>query len=229
MTAAAPEADVRWGLGDVALAVAVGLVLSAVTLAVGLGVTGEKDAGLGLLAISQAALYVGYFGVPLWASRTKGRGDLARDYGLVMRPMDALIGIPVGVACQFVLGWLIYLPFHVSEKLGDPAERLSDLAHGYTFVGLAIVLVVAAPFVEETLFRGLLLRSLERRVTVGWAVVVQALIFGALHFQGLQLPALVGFGVVCGLLAVRTGRLGPGIWAHAAFNGVAVLSLALSR
>jgi membrane protease YdiL (CAAX protease family) len=228
---AAPAGDhvVRWGLGDVALAVVVGLVLSALALSIGLGVTGEDDAGLGLLAVSQAALYVGYLGVPLWASRTKGRADLAEDYGLRVRPVDALVGIPVGVACQFVLGWLIYLPFDVSDKLGRPAERLSHLAHGVTFAGLAVVLVLVAPFVEEILFRGLLLRSLRRRTTVLWAVVGQAAIFGLLHFEWLQLPALIGFGLVCGWLAVRTGRLGPGIWAHAAFNAVAVVSLWLSR
>jgi membrane protease YdiL (CAAX protease family) len=33
------------------------------------------------------------------------------------------------------------------------------------------------------------------------------------------------FGLVAALLATRTGRLGPGIWAHVAFNLTAVISL----
>ena len=35
--------------------------------------------------------------------------------------------------------------------------------------------------------------------------------------------------VVFALLAVRTGRLGPAIWAHVGFNAVAVGSLLASR
>jgi membrane protease YdiL (CAAX protease family) len=88
---------------------------------------------------------------------------------------------------------------------------------------------VVAPVVEELFFRGLVLRSLERRVGTAWAVVGSAVAFGLAHFELLQLPALVGVGVVCGVLAVRTGRLGPGIFVHAAFNAVAVATLAGSR
>jgi hypothetical protein len=33
------------------------------------------------------------------------------------------------------------------------------------------------------------------------------------------------FGLVAAVLATRTGRLGPGICAHLAFNGFAVYSL----
>jgi membrane protease YdiL (CAAX protease family) len=34
---------------------------------------------------------------------------------------------------------------------------------------------------------------------------------------------------VVGLLAWRTGRLGPGIVAHMTFNGITVIAIALSR
>ena len=39
--------------------------------------------------------------------------------------------------------------------------------------------------------------------------------------------ALVGFGVVLGVLAMRTGRLGPGIFAHLSFNAATVVALAV--
>ena len=41
-------------------------------------------------------------------------------------------------------------------------------------------------------------------------------------------PALVAFGAVLGTLAYKTGRLGPGIIAHMAFNAVTVIALLLS-
>ncbi len=62
-----------------------------------------------------------------------------------------------------------------------------------------------------------------------WAVIVSSLVFGAVHLQPLQFPALVAVGVVFALLALRTGRLGPSIFAHIGFNAVAVGSLLAAR
>ena len=45
--------------------------------------------------------------------------------------------------------------------------------------------------------------------------------FAAVHLQLLQFPALVLIGLVLGWLTLRTGRLGPAIWAHVAFNATA--------
>jgi membrane protease YdiL (CAAX protease family) len=56
-------------------------------------------------------------------------------------------------------------------------------------------------------------------------VGLTAVCFGLAHFEALQLIGLVGFGVVLGSLAWRTGRLGPGIVAHAAFNAVTFVAL----
>jgi membrane protease YdiL (CAAX protease family) len=41
----------------------------------------------------------------------------------------------------------------------------------------------------------------------------------------LQFPALLVFGIILGVLAWRSGRLGPAIWAHLGFNVVAAAGL----
>jgi len=69
------------------------------------------------------------------------------------------------------------------------------------------------------------LRSLERLMPAAAALVVTAVVFAAMHFQPLQFLGLAAFGLVAGLLAQRTGRLGPAILAHIAFNAVAVAQL----
>ena len=84
---------------------------------------------------------------------------------------------------------------------------------------------IGAPVVEEIFYRGLLQRSLERRFGVWPGILGSALLFGVSHFQLLQLPALVLFGVVLGLLAQRTGRLAAPIAAHIVFNMTTVLFL----
>jgi membrane protease YdiL (CAAX protease family) len=221
-----------WGLGDAAAGFLVGLLVSGLVAGTWAAVSGSNRVTLGALAASQAGLWVGLLGAPVLASRRKGTGDLARDFGLRARWSDTALGVPVGVLCQLVLVPLIYLPLHdlVSRKeLEAPVRRVTNRAHGVGFFVLAVVVIVGAPVVEELFFRGLVLRSLQRRFGDGWAVAGSAVAFGLAHFEPLQLPALVALGVVLGVLALRTGRLGPGVFAHAAFNAVTIIALALQR
>ena len=71
------------------------------------------------------------------------------------------------------------------------------------------------------------LQAIEDAIGVGAAraIVGSAAVFGAAHLEPLQFPALFVFGLVAAVLATRSGRLGPGIWAHVAFNAVAVANL----
>ncbi len=90
---------------------------------------------------------------------------------------------------------------------------------------LVLIVAIAAPIIEELFFRGLLLRAIEKRCGPRWALWVSSLVFAAVHLQLLQFPALTLIGLVLGWLTLRTGRLGPAIWAHIAFNSVAVVLL----
>ena len=221
-----------WGLGDAAAGFLVGLLASGLVAGTWAAVSGSTRVTLGALAASQAGLWVGLLGAPVLASRRKGTGDLGRDFGLRARWSDTVLGVPVCVLCQLVLVPLIYLPLHdlVSRKeLEAPVRRVTNRAHGVGFFVLAVVVIVGAPVVEELFFRGLVLRSIQARFGDGWAVGGSAVAFGLAHFEPLQLPALVALGVVLAVLALRTGRLGPGVFAHAAFNAVTIIALALQR
>jgi membrane protease YdiL (CAAX protease family) len=167
---------------------------------------------------------------------------LRQDYGLQLRPWpDLPLGILVGVASQYLLIPVFELPLlpfvpHLYERLGGPANRLTAGASGASLASLGFLVCVGSPFFEELFFRGLLLRAvagrLERLGPVAQPVVsvlVVSVLFGLVHFEALQLIGLVGFGAVLGALAWRTGRLGPGIVAHAAFNTVTIVALALAR
>jgi membrane protease YdiL (CAAX protease family) len=210
-------------------------VATATAVSIWVAVTGARTGGdpsLSTLAVGQAGLWVGLLGAPILASKRKGSGDLRRDFGLEFRATDPLVGIPIGVVCQLVLVPLIYLPlqqFVSKHDLEEPVRRVTESAHGSGYLALAVVVVVGAPFVEELFFRGLLLRSLQRRFGDVWAVAGSSLVFGLAHFEFLQLPALVAFGVVLGVIVVKTKRLGPAIFAHAGFNLVTMIALGLSR
>jgi len=88
---------------------------------------------------------------------------------------------------------------------------------------------VGAPIIEEIFYRGLLQRSLIKRgLPAGLAIGITSVVFGVSHFEALQLPGLVLAGAVFGVLAHRSGRLGPAIAAHVGFNLVTVVALLLA-
>jgi hypothetical protein len=185
---------------------------------------------LALTAILQVPLWTGYLGAPILAARRKGNG-VVRDFGLRMRWYDLPMGAAAGLATQLLVVPLIYLPLSNVidvDALSDSARELTGKADDpMGVVLLVLIVVVGAPIVEELFFRGLLMRSIENRFGVVVGVLASSLLFGAIHVQPLQLPALAAFGLVAALLTVTTGRLGPAIWAHVAFNGIATAVLVI--
>jgi uncharacterized protein len=235
VTAPEDRPPVGWGLGDAALgwlvaqfggvvAVALVLVLS------GTGADETDDLSLGWVAMGQLGLWAGLLGAPLLASALKGNGAV-RDFGLRVKGLDPLLGAGVGIGTQFVLVPLLYWPiysiFDVSvEELEEPARGLTDRATDPVGVILLVLIVgIGAPIVEEIFYRGLLQRSISHRFGVWPGIVGSGLIFGISHFQMLQLPALVVLGVVLAYVTERTGRLGPAIFSHVAFNMITVIYL----
>jgi len=227
----------RWSLVLAVIGYVTGLLMATLAASVWISVHHGQTNGLGTVASSEIGLWIGLGGAALYASRSEGSASLARDFGLRFAWVDPILGGPVGVAAQYLLGFVVVLAYQASgvsnntiNKLGQPAQTITGLAHGWGGdVVLILVVVVGAPVVEELFFRGLLLRSLQARIGSVGAVLVSGVLFGLAHFEPLQLPVLALFGVVLGVLALRTGRLGPGICAHAAFNSLAVYTLLSSR
>ncbi|MCU1493006.1 MAG: hypothetical protein JWO62_770 [Acidimicrobiaceae bacterium] len=170
------------------------------------------------------------------------RDLLARDYGFAIKLWpDVPLGIVVGLASQYLLVPLLELPLlpfvpHLFHRLSQPAVSLTGDASGPGLVVLGVLVCLGSPLVEELYFRGLLLRALAARLAPRGArfgpvlsVVLVGLVFGLVHFEPLELIALAGFGMVLSVLAWRTGRLGPGIVAHMAFNTATFVSVARSH
>lgn len=230
---AAPDEKVRWGMGDalagLVLSLALSILAAGVVVAV-IGPDGLRDLPLWGTALLQVPLWLALLGVPLLATHLKGRRSLRTDFGLAMRWSDVPVGLVLGLSLQLVLGIVLQVLYPLIgldlDRVGESAEELT--ADATNVVGVALVILiaaVAAPLFEELFYRGLLLRSVQRRFGDAVAVVVPALVFGLVHFQPFDFLALVLFGVVLGAVTLRAGRLGLAIWAHVAFNLTALLSL----
>jgi uncharacterized protein len=183
-------------------------------------------------------LWLGFVGGVLTASRLRGSGSIRRDMGLSIQPRDVPIGAAVGLAGQLLLLPVLYIPLqhavsNLNKRLQQPAQHLTGGFPGSDIVVIAVLTIVVVPVVEELFFRGLVLGAFRRLfrgagpvLGTALAAVTTGVIFGLAHFELLELLGLAVFGVILSYMAIRFGRLGPSIFAHATFNLVAILSVA---
>ena len=106
----------------------------------------------------------------------------------------------------------------------DPAEDQLTVAmfkqlNGLQSAVIAFFICLLVPFVEELLFRGVLMQSLP--VAIG--LPFSALLFALAHGVNVYLFPLFLTGWMLGMLRLRTGSLLVSICAHAAFNTVSLL------
>jgi membrane protease YdiL (CAAX protease family) len=180
-------------------------------------------------------LWCGFIGVPIYLSRTRGTGRLATDFGLRFGgPADLGLGIAGGLlaygAVEVYAKALTGLGDHAN--LSHEAQQLSGHGLGAGFAVFGVLAAVGAPIAEELFFRGLTQPFLQKYFGGVAGLLLTAVLFGFAHLGSNPIEAvlpLAFFGVIVGMLAWRTGRLGPGIVAHMTFNGITVVALAISR
>ncbi len=226
------QPGVRWGLGDFFWVYFGGIFAGALLGSIGHAVSGDRPGHLGALAVGLS--FFGQFGgwvLGLIAvSRRKGRGTLAEDLGLRVRPRDAW-ALLAGVVLQIVLVIMVLPLVHLVGNQHQDVVKQLDEAHGVTLALIAVTAGLVAPVCEELLFRGLLLRALRRRMPVEWAVVVSALVFAVAH-PALDptlgtvavVPALLALGAISAVFAVRRGDLSVSIFLHIGFNLLTTVS-----
>lgn len=189
----------------------------------------DETASIPLLALSLAVGWAVYLAGTWWTSHNLGTGDVRRDFGLTARPID-LAGVPIGIASQLVLVPAVYVPLRAlwpdvfdDDALGETAEELIGRADGGLIVALFVLVVLGAPFVEEVAYRGLLQRPLLDSLPAWPVVIGVAGLFALIHFRPVEYPGLFVAGLVFGVCAWRTGRVGMAVAAHVGFNATGLV------
>jgi membrane protease YdiL (CAAX protease family) len=121
---------------------------------------------------------------------------------------------------------------HSPEEQAQLIERILEwpqqiwVPFGFGTDGIGIVLAscaaLAAPFVEEPLFRGYLLNALSKAIPLWGAVVASSLVFSATHLSVTtnvrQLTLLFASGMAYGAIRILSGRWQAAALAHLAVN-----------
>jgi membrane protease YdiL (CAAX protease family) len=126
--------------------------------------------------------------------------------------------------------WVVALalsPFLNAGKDQGLVPRHWEPSHAGAFAANFVVIVLVAPLIEESVFRGFGISALEPLFGRWIAVGATALAWSLAHGLAAGLPVLIAFGVILGVLRLRTGSVLPGMITHATFNAV-TLVLAVS-
>ncbi len=167
-----------------------------------------------------------------WSSLRKAAGiqfsgGLLRLAGLSsISYATALPCMAVGVAIGQFLSTI--LEGQNFQDMSHPVQEMLPSAGLPLLIALFFVATVAAPIVEEIVFRGLLYGHV-RQQTWKWpkwlsimaAMLFSATLFAAIHPQGvLAVPALAGVSIGFCITREWSGSVVPGMVAHGFHNGV---------
>lgn len=174
---------------------------------------------------------------------TSGRGMLSEIFTgfagyamtLPILGVGVLITLFLFLLQQFFTGGAEAQPFQGTGGGSHPI--IVDIADGAWMTKILIVFLaaVAAPIVEETMFRGVLYRQLRsssckfpKTVSVACSVVVVSFVFAAIHPQGwIAIPALMGIAIGMNLAREWRGSLISSMVIHGVSNGIVVSMMVL--
>jgi membrane protease YdiL (CAAX protease family) len=131
------------------------------------------------------------------------------------------IGAIVFVYVFEIVVSVLPLPQSPSQEQGLTPTHWEP-AHAGAFAANVALFTIAAPIVEELMFRGLGF-SLLRRYGEWAAILLVGLAFGLYHGLLEALPILAFFGACLAFVRSRTGSVYPGMLVHATFNSIALV------
>ncbi|MBE6892959.1 MAG: CPBP family intramembrane metalloprotease [Ruminococcaceae bacterium] len=130
-----------------------------------------------------------------------------------------LVGLGTGILASYATTYLQLGLEMVGIGITMPEYETPKTAFG--IILYVINLTVAPAFIEEIIFRGIVMQSLRRFGDI-FALVSSALIFGIFHLNLIQMPYAFILGLCIGYFVMRTGSLWVGVLIHFVNNSVAV-------
>ncbi len=142
---------------------------------------------------------------------------LDMDY-IRTRPVKLLLWLAVLSAALILPSQYMNEIFNADmpEDMVNTLKSIIGQPLGYAVIGIIV------PIAEEVVFRGAILRRLLFEFRNPWiAIVISAVIFGAVHGNAAQFIHALLVGILLGWVFSRTGSILPGIVIHWVNNSIA--------
>ena len=134
------------------------------------------------------------------------------------------VGLVLGVVGMPLAGWFAaFLRTWLQGGGANPQLDYVILTHAPWIAKftMGFLIIVALPFAEEVLYRGVLYDALERIRGPQFAIWMSSAIFGLMHFDLSISGATAFLGLIYGALRKFSGSIYPSFLAHLANNGLA--------
>jgi membrane protease YdiL (CAAX protease family) len=106
--------------------------------------------------------------------------------------------------------------------------EVSDQILGLPLWQVLLSVGLFGPFVEEIVFRGILLQSYQRTGRIIGSILLSSVFFGLMHLNFNQFAYAAVMGIMFALLVEATGSVLTSFVAHSLFNSIEVMLLYLS-
>lgn len=148
-----------------------------------------------------------------------------RRWPIAALPTAALIlgAVLVGILANLLVGVTIHVIPSLEQTQAQYQTQMKALLNPeqtWLAIAGAISVTVSAPFCEEFLFRGTLLRVQVKHLPVATAIALNGLMFGVIHFNPMSTVPLSIVGAFFAWITWRTRSLWPAVACHAALNAV---------
>jgi len=133
------------------------------------------------------------------------------------------------------LGWLNYLAFEglqnsfpSLEFFSEMQDSMSEMIRGFIGTENAVILAfihigIVPSLFEEVMFRGYIMRALEKSGGIIAAILISGFLFGAYHVQPANLIPLSMLGILFAYVTYVSNSLIPAMVAHLLNNGSQVI------
>ena len=158
----------------------------------------------------------------IWATRRtfnkKGKLNFKPDYGTLL-PLVVIVAYAFLIVGEFTI-FLLPEPSGIWKKMFDMLNQTMAQVFNNQIAGFLMV-VVAAPILEETLFRGVILKALLKKYNPYVAILISAIAFGVFHMNPWQFLYATVLGLFLGYMYWKTRSLFYPIVIHMILNGTA--------
>ena len=126
--------------------------------------------------------------------------------------------IPLVIIAIIALNFGVMLPIISLIPMPEIVQNVFDNLTGQYGLFFFLLVVVAAPVLEELIFRGIMLDGLLKKYSPIKAILISSILFGLVHLNPWQFITALSFGIFSGWIYYKTKNVSFSIIIHAANN-----------
>ncbi len=165
-------------------------------------------------------------GLPVFYLLTKKIPEPKREAVIKLRPIQFIVVFFICTAVMYITNFFsVLLTFIISLLKGGnflDLNPLADVLVDSNLVFRILYAAIAAPIVEEIIFRKLLLNKLRRYGDLP-AIILSAAAFGLFHMNVAQMFYATALGIIFAYVAIRTNTIRYNILLHILVNSMGVV------